>query len=170
MNNIKNLFKPSIKDSDLSFCDLREGFITHYNGLEIGKIPIIIVKKKNGVNKSSTYYAFNTNGNTILAEGIGKKEFYDILKKLKDKVNVNVSVKNKSRIIGYSHNNLFESRRNNNTTTATVTYNRKSTNNDFKNAILATKIIIFFKTYWSNNKPFSEEFYDLNNYFMSMTH
>jgi len=34
---------------------------------------------------------------------------------------------------------------------------------------MATKILIFFKLSWGNNPPFSEDFYDLNAYFMSKT-
>ena len=46
---------------------------------------------------------------------------------------------------------------------------KKKSNNSNENKLLATKILIFFKLNWGNNPPFSEDFYDLNTYFISQT-
>ena len=134
--NIKNKIKKTLNpgESELAFCDLRQpqyrpNSVTNFKS----GIPIIIVKKKNDFNQSSNYYAIKMPEPAIkmpepaiLAEGLGKKEFYDNL------------------II-------------------------KKSNNSNENKLLATKILIFFKLNWGNNPPFSEDFYDLNEYFISQT-
>ena len=131
-NNTKKIIKNTLNpgEFELAFCDLRQPqYRPNMNSVTNFKlgIPIIIVKKKNGFNQSSNYYAIKTPDNDILTEGLGKKEFYDNLDNL-----------------------------------------RKNTSNN-ENKLLATKILIFFKLYWGNNPPFSEDFYDLNTYFMSKT-
>jgi len=129
VNNItKNNIKKKLVSGELVFCNLNQKNPRPNNIANFKSgIPIIIVKKKNGFNQSSNYYAIKTPDNDILTEGLGKKEFYDNLDNL-----------------------------------------RKNTSNN-ENKLLATKILIFFKLYWGNNPPFSEDFYDLNTYFMSKT-
>ena len=130
---VNNQTKEKIKkildfeESELAFCDLKQPQNRpNIKNFKDG-IPIIIVKKKNGVNQPSNYYAIKTESFNILAKGLGKKEFYDNLDNLRK---------------------------------------QNSTNQD---KLLATKILIFFKILWGNYPPFSEEFYDLNTYFMSKT-
>lgn len=140
-NNVKKILNPG--ESELAFCDLRQHqfrpnmmSVTNFN---LG-IPIIIVKKKNGFNQSSSYYAIKMPEQAIkmpepdikmpepviIADGLGKKGFYD---------------------------NLI----------------KKKSNSYNENKIYATKILIFFKLNWGNYPPFSEDFYDLNEYFISQT-
>ncbi len=125
-NSIKRIINPG--ELELAFCDLRQN---QYRPLNIQNfksgIPIIIVKKKNGFNQPSNYSAIKMPDPTILAQGLGKKQFYENLDNLR-KTNVNDEDK-----------------------------------------LLETKILIFFKLNWGNYPPFSEEFYDLNEYFMSKT-
>jgi hypothetical protein len=144
----KNNIKKILESGELVFCDLRQPHF-RLNGIAnftLG-IPIIIVKKKNGFNQPSNYYAIKmpeptiksqepaiiipeptikSQEPTIIADGLGKKEFYD---------------------------NLI----------------KKKSNSSNENKIYATKILIFFKLNWGNYPPFSEDFYDLNEYFISQT-
>jgi len=85
-NNTKKIIKNTLNpgEFELAFCDLRQPqYRPNMNSVTNFKlgIPIIIVKKKNGFNQSSNYYAIkvDTNSPKILAEGLGKKEFYDNL-------------------------------------------------------------------------------------------
>ena len=131
--NIKNKIKIKINpgESELAFCDLRQPQYRPMNSVKNIKsgIPIIIVKKKNGFNQSSNYYAIKMPEPAILAQGLGKNEFYNNLDNLR----------------------------------------KQNSNNSNENKLLATKILIFFKLNWGNNPPFSEDFYNLNTYFMSKT-
>jgi len=151
----KNNIKKIIGSEELAFCDLRQpqkrpNGVTNFNS----EIPIIIVKKKNGFNQSSNYYAIKvdtyTNTLKILAEGLGKKEFYDnLIIKKSNSSNDNKIIKNSK-----NEDNL----------------RKKNSKNEDENKLLSTKILIFFKLNWGNNPPFSEDFYDLNNYFVSRTY
>jgi hypothetical protein len=127
-NTTKNNIKKILASGELVFCNLNQKNPRPNNiaNLKSG-IPIIIVKKKNGFNQPSNYYAIKTPDNDILTEGLGKKQFYDNLDNLR----------------------------------------KQNTNHE--NNLLATKILIFFKVSWGNNPPFSEDFYDLNTYFISQT-
>ena len=139
--NIKNNIKKILASEELVFCDFRQ---KHFrpNGIANFKlgIPIIIVKKKNGFNQPSNYYAIKMPKPTIksqepdikmpepdikmpepdikmpeqaiksqepdiIADGLGKKGFYD---------------------------NLI----------------KKKSNSSNDNKIYATKILIFFKVSW----------------------
>ena len=135
---IKNKLYVYVQDSDLSFNDVRKPKNHYsYNKRLNDEFQIIIVKQKNGINKSSTYYAIQMdNGSpTFFAIGIGKEDFYNKLKEIRDRANNNLNLKNSIP--------------------------------NKKNAIIATKILIYYKTNWYNYEPFSKEFYDLNKYFMS---
>ena len=85
-NTTKNNIKKILASEELVFCDLRQ---KHFrpNGIAnfTPEIPIIIVKKKNGFNQPSNYYAIKTPDNNILTEGLGKKQFYDNLDNLRKK-------------------------------------------------------------------------------------
>lgn len=106
----------------------------------------MIVKKKNSFNKPSNYYAVKIDNSnlSILAQGLGKEQFY---------------------------NNLDNLRKNRNNNSVLEDNLKKSNNKNsvLENKMLATKILIFFKLTWSHPPLFSEEFYDLNNYFISKT-
>lgn len=81
-NSIKKIINPG--ELELAFCDLRQNQPRSLNIPEFNSgIPIIIVKKKNGFNQPSNYYAIKMPDPTILAEGIGKSQFYENLDNLK---------------------------------------------------------------------------------------
>ena len=78
-NTTKNNIKKILASGELVFCNLNQKNPRPNIANFTSGIPIIIVKKKNGINQPSNYYAIKMPEPDIIADGLDKKEFYDNL-------------------------------------------------------------------------------------------
>jgi hypothetical protein len=180
IKNRKNIWGGIVPDlSNLSICDL------HKVNPEIFPLHIIVIKNKNGLNKSSNYIVLKYDSKEVFVSALGKEDFYNKLfqKFMSNKNSVGKTMEHKS-----SNNELKTLERRplmeyyniyyNSSITSPKTMEREPTNNTLEqieynlsnnirkkveDAIISLKIIQFFgKNYGDYRKPFSKEFYELS--------
>ena len=149
IKNRQNIWGEILPDlSKLSICDLRT-YNSFYPEVARLAVDIIVVKKKNGFNKSSNYIAIILScddsreciPSEVFVSALGKEDFF---KKIYEKWTSNKQA-----------------------TIANKRVNNENLKKKVEEAIIAAKIIKFFGKNYDRyyRPPFSKEFYDLNNYF-----